>query len=92
MCYGSVPKTLSDRLHACPGIVRSQGRLPRASSENRFSDPILSDQENCHGLPALPLVVDHRAAGANGSWLPALQVPGRFCQISGQLAESATIG
>ena len=58
------------------GSVRFQGSLPRAPSENRFSDCILSDQENCHGLPALPLVVDHRAGGANGSWLSALPVPG----------------
>jgi hypothetical protein len=31
----------------------------------------LSDQECHHELPALPLAVDHRAGGANGSWLPA---------------------
>jgi hypothetical protein len=31
----------------------------------------LRDQESRHGLPALPLVVDQRAGGANGSRLPA---------------------
>jgi transposase InsO family protein len=36
----------------------------------------LSDQESYHELPALPIVVDARAGGANGSWLPAFPVPG----------------
>jgi hypothetical protein len=36
----------------------------------------LSDQECHHELPALPIVVDQRAGGANGSWFPALPLPG----------------
>jgi transposase-like protein len=36
----------------------------------------LRDQESHHELPALPIIVDYRAAGANGSWLPAFPVPG----------------
>src|SRR4051794_35052779 len=58
------------------GSVRSQGSLPRAPPADRFSGPVLSDQESRHELPALPIVVDHRAGRANGSWLPALPVPG----------------
>src|SRR3954467_15095070 len=55
--------------------VRSQGSLPRAPPADRFSGPVLSDQESRHELPALPIIVDHRAGRANGSWLPALPVP-----------------
>ena len=58
------------------GSVRSRGSLPGKALADRFSGPFLSDQESCHGLPALPLVVDHRAGRPNGSWLPALLLPG----------------
>src|SRR3954465_10071289 len=57
------------------GSVRSQGSLPRAPPADRFSGPVLSDQESRHELPALPIIIDHRAGRANGSWLPALPVP-----------------
>src|SRR3954465_11558956 len=58
------------------GSVRSQGSLPRAPPADRFSDPVLRDQESRHELPALPIIVDRRAGRANGTWLPALPVPG----------------
>ena len=58
------------------GSVRFQGSLLRAPPADRFPDPVLSDQESRHELPALPLVVDHRAGRANGPWLPALPLPG----------------
>src|SRR3954469_21469462 len=56
--------------------VRFQGSLPRAPPADRFSGLVLSDQESRHELPALPIIVDHRAGRANGAWLPALPVPG----------------
>src|SRR4051812_41198545 len=62
--------------NAMVGSVRSQGSLPRAPPADRFSGPVLRDQESRHELPALPIIVDHRAGRANGSWLPALSVPG----------------
>src|SRR4051812_4762536 len=58
------------------GSVRSRGSLPRAPPADRFPGPVLRDQESRHELPALPIIVDHRAGRANGSWLPALPVPG----------------
>src|SRR3954453_1531515 len=57
---------LSDLRAACR--ERPQGIVPRS---------ILRGQESRHGLPALPLVLDHRARGANGSWLPAVSVDRR---------------
>src|SRR3954469_7474496 len=56
--------------------VRSWGSLPRAPPADRFSGPVLRDQESRHELPALPIIVDHRAGRANGSWLSAIPVPG----------------
>jgi nitrite reductase/ring-hydroxylating ferredoxin subunit len=50
-------------LAALDGSVRSRGSLPGELSMNRFSDLVLSNQESHHGLPALPLIVDHQAAG-----------------------------
>src|SRR3954470_13358104 len=63
------------------GSVRSQGSLPRAPPADRFSGPVLSDQESRHELPALPIIVDHRAGGANGSWLPAFPMPGVWAAV-----------
>src|SRR3954453_10708577 len=60
---------------ASQGSVRFRSSLPRAPPADRFPSPFLSDQESRHGLPALPLVVDHRAGGPNGPWFPALLLP-----------------
>src|SRR3954469_13370492 len=56
--------------------VRSWGSLPRAPPADRFSGPVLRDQESRHELPALPIIVDRRAGRANCAGLPALPVPG----------------
>src|SRR3954471_9257681 len=69
---GSVEKPLNSAVIGYHGSVRSRGSLPRAPPADRFPSPFLSDQESRHGLPALPLVVDPRAGGPSGSWLPAL--------------------
>src|SRR3954470_14532538 len=67
----------ANRVYSVPnGSVRSQGSLPRVPPADRFSDPVLRDQESRHELPALPIIVDRRAGSANGTWLPALPVPG----------------
>jgi hypothetical protein len=67
---------MEDAVDKLAGSVRSQDSLPRAPPVDRFSGPVLSDQESRHELPTLPIIVDHRAGGANGSWLPAFPVPG----------------
>src|SRR4051812_28252095 len=71
-------KTLTSSQHCFKlrSAVRSQGSLPRAPPADRFSGLVLSDQESRHELPALPIIVDHRAGRANGAWLPAFPVPG----------------
>src|SRR5688572_13545793 len=51
------------------------------ASVHRFSDLVLSNQESHHELLALPLIVDHRAGGADGSWLPALPLPGVWATV-----------
>ena len=49
---------------------------PHKVGGRRGPQPLLRDQESCHGLPVLPLVVNQRAGGANGTWLPTFPVPG----------------
>jgi hypothetical protein len=59
------------------GFCQISGQLAEsATTAGRFPGHVSRDRENHHELPALPLVVDQRAGGANGSWLPALPVPG----------------
>jgi hypothetical protein len=56
-CPDRMPPDLPD------GSVRSRGSLPKAPSLDRFPGHVLRDRESRHELPALPLVVDHRAGG-----------------------------
>jgi len=82
-CFVVIDDTLAPRCSArAPGVavrlvLSDLGAACRKRPQRIGSQaPVLSNQECDHGLPALPLVVDHRARGPNGSWFPALSLPG----------------